>query len=254
MVLTRSPIPGIFFLFTLLLAACGTGQALRPVSGEDPGADARIKARFAAWSDETPAYRVGEGDKLRILFPLTPEMNDDVVVRPDGMVTLRLGGEVMVADLTPAAASEAVARSAAGRLRDPQVVVSVQDPVSACIYVGGEVRSPGVWRMNGPMSTIAALQLASGVIETARLDKVILIRRAPDGRPMLRLVDLRALLEGKDVTDPRIFPGDILYVPRSRIAEVDLWVNQFIERVVPFQRTFNYTLGHSTTSGTGGAF
>ena len=109
--------------------------------------------------------------------------------------------------------------------------------------------------MTGSMTVIGALQLASGAIETARLDEVILIRRAPDGRAMLRLVDLRGLLEGKEVADPRVFAGDILYVPRSRIAELDLWIDQFINRVVPFQRSFSYSVGSSTApSGNGAAF
>ena len=255
MVLTRARLSRLLPLLALLYA-CTTGQALRPESGDNPAADPAIRARFEAWSDATPIYHIGEGDKLRIQFPLTPEMDDDdVVVRPDGMITLRTGDEVKVADLAPAEACAAVARSTGVHLRDPKVVVSVQDPISARIYVGGEVRTPGVQHMTGPATVIGALQLASGAIETARLDEVILIRRAPDGRAMLRLVDVRGLLEGKDVADPRVFAGDILYVPRSRIAELDLWIDQFINRVVPFQRSFSYSVGSSTTpSGNGSAF
>jgi protein involved in polysaccharide export with SLBB domain len=255
MVLTRIRLCRLLPLL-VLLCGCETGQALRPQSGDDPAADPAIRARFEAWSDATPIYRIGEGDKLRVQFPLTPEMDDgEVVVRPDGMITLRTGDEVKVADLTPAEACAAVARSTGSHLRDPKVVVSVQDPISARIYIGGEVKTPGVQHMTGSMTIVGALQLASGPIETARLDEVILIRRAPDGRAMLRLVDLRGLLEGKEIADPRVFAGDILYVPRSRIAELDLWIDQFINRVVPFQRSFSYSVGASTyPSNNGTAF
>jgi hypothetical protein len=67
---------------------------------------------------------------------------------------------------------------------------------------------------------------------------------------MLRLVDARGFLEGRAVDNPRVFPGDILYVPRTHIAELDLWIDQFINRVVPFQRTFDYTLTHGSTTTT----
>ena len=96
MVLTRARLSRLLPLLALLYA-CTTGQALRPESGDNPAADPAIRARFEAWSDATPIYHIGEGDKLRIQFPLTPEMDDDdVVVRPDGMITLRTGDEVEV--------------------------------------------------------------------------------------------------------------------------------------------------------------
>jgi len=235
-------------VLAIFLAACGTGQELNPQATPEPpaGSDPAM-ARFAPWSGVTAGYRIGEGDKLRVQFPLTPEMDQDVLVRPDGVVTLKAAGDVDIADLEPLQASHLIAEKATRKLRNPDVIVEVLDPVSARIYVGGEVRTPGAYRVQGPMTAISALQLASGATDTGRIDSVVLIRRAPDGRPMLRLVNVRGLLEGKPVEDPRIVAGDILFVPRTRIAEVGLWVEQFINRVVPFQRSFSYTLGRTTT-------
>jgi len=233
----------------MVLAACGTGQELNPRPTPEPavGSDPAM-ARFAPWSSAAPGYRIGEGDKLRIQFPRTPEMDQDVLVRPDGVVTLKAAGDVEIADLQPAEASRLIAEKATKKLRDPDVMIEVLDPVSARIYIGGEVKAPGAYRVGGPMTTIAALQLAAGASDTGRIDSVVLIRRAPDGRPMLRLVDVRGLLEGRSVEDPRIISGDILFVPRTRIAEVGLWVEQFINRVVPFQRSFSYTLGRTSNT------
>ena len=236
------------------LAACsGTGQSISPrpspeMSRGDPRAADPALARFAAWSETAPGYRIGEGDKLKVLFPLTPEMTQEVLVRPDGIVTLRATGDVRVADLTLAEATALLTQKALARLRNPEVIVEVMDPISAKVYVGGEVKVPGAYPISGPLGSVSALQLASGTTDTGRINEVILIRRSPDGRPMLKLVDVHGLLEGRPVDDPRIVPGDILFVPKTRIAEVGLWVEQFINRVVPFQRSFSYTLGRTTTT------
>ena len=64
---------------------------------------------------------------------------------------------------------------------------------------------------------------------------------------MMRTVDLRGLLEGRLIDIP-IVQGDIIFVPRSRIAEVNLWVAQFIEGVVPFQRVFQYSITRNDTT------
>ena len=257
MVLMRLPrllaVPMLVALLVALLAGC-TGQELFPVEtpepAADPLADPALSARFGPWSDATPAYRIGEGDKLRVMFLRTPEMDQDVLVRPDGVVTLKAAGEVTVAGLKPTEATDIVARKATRRLRDPEVSVEVLNPVSARVFVGGEVKTPGVYPITGPMDPIAALLLAGGAAETGRINQVILIRRGPDDRPMLRLVDVRSLIEGKPVADPRIVQGDILYVPRTRVAEVGLWVDQYITKIVPFQRSFSYSVSSGSTPTT----
>jgi protein involved in polysaccharide export with SLBB domain len=75
---------------------------------------------------------------------------------------------------------------------------------------------------------------------------VVLIRRNPANRPMLRTVNLRGFLEGgADTGDVPLVPGDIVYVPRNKISEVDLWIDQFINRFVPFSKSFNYTINRN---------
>lgn len=231
---------------SVLLGSCsGTGQAITPretrFAGDPRSADPSL-SRFAPWSSAVPGYRIGEGDKIRVTFPLTPEMSQEGLVRPDGALTLRAAGDVVVAGLSPAEASATIVEKSRARLRNPEVVVEVIDPASAKVYIGGEVRIPGAYPVNGPIGAVSALQLASGSTDTGRIDEVILIRRSPDGRGMLKLVDVHALLEGRPVEDPRILAGDILFVPKTRIAELGLWVEQFINRVVPFQRSFSYTI------------
>ncbi len=66
---------------------------------------------------------------------------------------------------------------------------------------------------------------------------------------MLRTVDLAKFVAGTEADVP-LMGSDIVFVPKSTIAEVDLFVEQFITRVLPFERNFNYTLGSQTTTTT----
>jgi polysaccharide biosynthesis/export protein PslD len=230
-------------VLALLLEACTTGQAVRPDSIDNLMAS----GRFEPWSDTVPAYRIGEGDKLHVTFPMTPELSEDVLVRNDGVVSLRAAGDVQLASLSTGAASTLIAEASGRRLKNPRVQIAVTDPVSERVFVGGEVTLPGAYLIHGPMTVIGALQSASGTKDTARLDEVILLRRAPDDKPMIRLVNVRDILEG-EASDLRVYQGDILFVPKTRIAEFDLWINQFLNLSVPFVKSFSYATGDTTTT------
>ena len=77
------------------LPACTTGQSVRP---EDPQV-LMASGKYETWSDAVPAYRISEGDHLHISFPLTPELDQDILVRPDGAATLKAAGELSLAAL-----------------------------------------------------------------------------------------------------------------------------------------------------------
>ncbi len=82
------------------------------------------------------------------------------------------------------------------------------------------------------------------------MNEVVLIRRNAQNRPMLRTVDLRSLVEGSDQhPDVPLVSGDIVFVPRNKISEVDLWIDQYLNKFFPFTKAFAYsiTTGSTTT-------
>jgi polysaccharide biosynthesis/export protein PslD len=113
------------------------------------------------------------------------------------------------------------------------------------------VKQPGMIKLESSgTSVLQAVVVAGGFTEEARTGQVALIRRGPDNMPMLRLIDVREMIEtGFSDGDVPLVSGDIVFVPRSSIAEVNLWIDQFINRVVPFQRSFSYTIGNYTQNG-----
>ncbi|MFD2251062.1 protein involved in polysaccharide export with SLBB domain [Pseudochelatococcus lubricantis] len=224
--------------------ALSTGQNLTFVEANTEG--------FVAWSDTAPpVYRVGPGDRLKIKFLLTQEMDEDVIVSPDGHIGLRATGQVRATGRTLPELETLIRAVSRRTVADQQVVVSIEEAVSSRIYIGGAVRNPGSMQLTDMrINALHAVLLAGGFTDDARLGQIAVIRRSPEGKAMLRTLDIRAVIETGGVEDIALQPGDVIYVPRSSIAEVNLWVDQFINKVVPFQRSFGYTIGsYSTTTG-----
>lgn len=218
----------------LTLAGCGTTQSIRPVEREPQG--------FAAWSDAAPTYRLGVGDQLKIDYLLTPEMSQEAVVEPDGYVSLRAAGRVAGQGRTAAELEAAVTQASNARLRQPIVALSVTEARAARIVVGGAVGRPGVYPLSSRATVMEAVMLAGGFSPESRMDQVVVIRQRPDGPAMLRTVDLRRFAAtGASGEAIALASEDLIFVPRSRIAEVNQWIDQYVNRLLPFSRSISYT-------------
>ncbi|MBP0447238.1 polysaccharide export protein [Roseomonas sp. SSH11] len=230
----------------LLLAACAPGtdnfsttQAIR--------VQERLPEGFAAWTDEPAPYRFGPGDRVRVQFLLTPEVNETALVAPDGTISLRVAGRVQASGLTTGELERAVAQASLRTLTNPIVTAGLDEAGASVAYVGGSVRRAGSYPLTGRRGIAEVVALAGGLEDAARMDQIVLIRRSPNDRPMLRTVNLQAFISGADAGgDVPLVAGDIVYVPRSRIGEVGLWVDQAINRIIPFSRSFSYALNRNT--------
>ena len=230
----------------VLLTGCGGGtsaftttQSVAPVDSGDGG----LRTGFAAWSDGVPAYRFFAGDRVRVQYLRTPEMNEDTAVAPDGMIGLRAAGQVQAAGRTAPELQDAVMQASLRNLTAPEVTVSLIESPGSKVFVGGMVSRPGAFALDGRRGAFEAVVLAGGFSPEARMDQVVLIRRNPQNRPMLRTIDLRDFASfGTTGGDRPLVPGDIVFVPRNRISEVDLWIDQFINKFLPFNKAFNYTV------------
>ena len=205
--------------------------------------------RYSTWRDDEPGYRFYPGDALDIAVPSAPELNRSVVVQPDGRIAMPLVGLTEAADRTAPQLEQTLAAGYARQLLDPRVEVSVRQAVPLRIFVGGEVGRPGVYDMPGDIDSLQAVLMAGGFLNTAQPKKVIVIRRGPDGAPMLRYVDLgKAVQHGPSLDTVPLRRFDVVFVPKSGIANLDLFVQQYLTNVIPVQ--FSYatgTAGYLTT-------
>ncbi len=164
-------------------------------------------------------YIIKPGDQLSVKFFFNPELNEeDLIVRPDGFISLQLAHEIQTAGLTPSELTKILAKKYAGQLKNPEIAVIVRSIKEANkIYVDGQVGAPGEFEMIGTLTVLQAISLARGMTEdTADKNNVVVIRRDQGGKPFAIKVDLNAALSGRDLTQNiQLLPHDTVYVPRS---------------------------------------
>lgn len=206
-------------------------------------------APAAAAAPAVDEYRIGPGDELSVIFPYNAELNHDGPVGPDGRFTLPLLGNLSLAGATvdEATARIAVALRSAGLVENARPSVTIRQ-YGASVYVGGEVRSPGLVKLQGGMDAMQAVIVAGGALDTARNRKVVIIRRGADGAPVLRYVDLRSYVRHGMVAGAEpLRAQDVIFVPKSSVAEANLWIEQHIDKMLPFSRSVNYSIGNQGT-------
>ena len=236
----------------LLVGACSAlpAPSFEPFSPR-PQPTAEFDAvPYADWTDAEPDYRFFPGDELDVVVGTAPELNRSVRVGPDGRVSLALGPAVMAADRSAPELEAEISRAYAGTLVRPEAQVVLRQAAPIRIYVTGEVRTPGEYEMPGDIDALQAVAKAGGFTTGARRFEVIVIRRGPGGRPMMRTVDL--LQASRDPSAGDAMPlrrFDIVYVPRTRITEVGLFTKQYFNDAFPFASGFGYTLADRVVGG-----
>lgn len=204
----------------LILAGC-TESALRPGALLAPAPE---------------PYVIQVGDVLAIKFYRNPELNEEVTVRPDGKISLQLMDDVPAAGLSPAALGEDLARRYEPELREAHINVIVKTFAGHRVFVGGEVVRQGTQELGSGLTMYRAIQQAGGFLKSANRKQVVLIRRGPGGKEIAHTIDLRSVETGEELAaDVVLQAQDIVFVPRSRIANVNLFVEQYVRNNLPVQ-------------------
>lgn len=181
----------------------------------------------------TPDYLLGYGDVLEVKFFNNPEYNEQVTVRPDGKISLQRIGDVQVVGMTPNILTGIVTDAYKEILVDPDVTVFVRQFGGQEVYVLGEVNKAGNLPIAKGMTILRAIAAAGGPKETAKMNSVLLIRHGEMGVEATRInVDLGELTQNPQ-SDLTIQPYDMIYVPRSFIADVDLFISKFYNVILP---------------------
>lgn len=175
----------------------------------------------------TAGYVVGPADVLKVQVWKQPDLSGSYTVGADGAITLPLIGGVQVAGLTPAGIQEALVRRLAdGYLRQPQVVVSVEQHRSQRVFLAGEVRQPGVIPLSGTLTLLEAIARAGALTDRAG-SAAILARPRTKGAPAsftgaseIVRVDLRRLSNGDLEQNLLLQDGDTVFIPAAATVHV----------------------------------
>jgi polysaccharide export outer membrane protein len=184
--------------------------------------------------DSNAEYILQKGDVLEVKFFYNSELNDKVTIRPDGRISLQLVNEIQAFGLTPAQLNKILTEKYTRFLNNPEVAVIVKEFAGQKIYVGGEVLTPGEFTLTSNMTALEAIFQAGGFRETAKPASVIIISKGPQNTPVNRTVDLQNLMAGGPaVREVYLKPFDVVYVPKTSIAETNKFVDQYIRNLIP---------------------
>jgi polysaccharide export outer membrane protein len=165
--------------------------------------------------ESAPARRdfvIGIEDRLKIDVWKHGEVSLTAKVRPDGMITVPLAGDILADGRTPAALAEDIKSALAAYIKDPVVTVIVEEIKHYKIYVLGEIGNQGVIELTRPTRLLEAIAQSGGLTPFADKSNVNVVRYE-GGREVRIRVDYRKLINGQQPElNMELKPGDMILV------------------------------------------
>ncbi len=159
-------------------------------------------------------YKIGPSDVLEVIVWREVAISrNDVLVRPDGRISLPLVDDVVAAGLTPMELKDVITKNLRRYIESPQVYVTVKEPRSQGCSVLGNVQKPGRYLMLSPTNVLQALALAGGFNEWAHKDDVVIIRGTGTKQRRLPFEYSEVISGQKPEQNIRLQPGDVVVVP-----------------------------------------
>jgi len=162
---------------------------------------------------------------------LTTGQSSNIIVGPDGTIDLPLVNErVIAAGHTVREVEKTVNKLYRdGPLKNAVVSVGLRTANSRQFYVMGQVGGPGAYTITQPITILHAIAMAGGEKPDSDMTSVILISKDVYGKPIGRRIDLKRMLDVGDVSEAILVkPYDVIYVPRTYIQDVRLFMDQYI--------------------------
>lgn len=223
-------------LGVLLLAGCG-GDTYTPVRTDYVEFSEDQKAQINQQSGLP--YLIQADDVLQVAVSGQKDLKSDgVIVLPDGAISLVGAGRVEVAGYSLEQADSLITAAYAREIRDPDVSVIVTETRGTQVYVLGEVKAPGAQKMpRGGLGIIGAVTHAGGFTEDAAPEGSVLVRVTGDGY-LVKEIDLSRFgqVEAMDIALVGLQPYDVVYVPRSRIADFGYFSRNVLSGLVSVTR------------------
>ena len=205
----RTVCAAILMLFALVSPMhAGGAQASSPSSQTSASSQASTQ-------ELSPDYVIGAGDILAIRFWRHDDVSGDVVVRPDGKISLLLLDDVDAAGLKPEQLRDRIKEAAERLFENPQVTVIVKEIRSRNVYITGLVAKPGPYPLSGHLRVLQLIAMAGGLLEFAD-GKAIVIMRNEQGRQLgyrFDYEDVSRLRNGRLEQNIELKPGDTVIVP-----------------------------------------
>ena len=200
---------------------------------------------FQRWVDYEPQYLLYPGDQIDVVVSTAPELSRTLTVGPDGRITMPMSSPIMAAGRNLPYVQSQLKAELAKQLRDPTVAVTSRAFAPQQIFVGGQVGQQGTYTLAGPIGSLEAVIMAGGFLPSAKTKEVAILRRAPNGGLMIRTINHKMGMNNirSYADNMQLRRGDIIFVPRSNISEIGLFVQQYFRDALPFEPSLSYNLG-----------
>jgi len=195
----------------------------------------------------TGDYYLRAGDTLDIKFFTTPELDETVIIRPDGKISLQLIDDVKAEGLTCAELDKILTEKYESHLNRAILSVIVKDFEGQKVYIGGDVYRPGTIEITGRVNALQAIFEAGGFKDDAKKSKVVIISRGPKNQPVVRSVNLKKAIKGKLPENEYLLkPFDVVFVPKTGLAKTDI-IASHVYRIISTRiwRGFTYETGEN---------
>ena len=156
-------------------------------------------------------YIIGPEDSLQITVWKEPSLSGNFPVRPDGMISLVLVGDLPAAGQTPMALSNDITQRLKKYIQDPVVTVSVLGVNSQRIFLVGEVNKVGPVMLTPGMTPLQAIVSAGGLSQFANSKRIYILRTVA-GKQQKYPFNYKAALKGEN-SGITLLPGDTIVVP-----------------------------------------
>lgn len=163
-------------------------------------------------------FLLGPEDVLEVTVWRNQELSRQVVIRPDGLISLPLIGDVKASGLTANQLAERIAKLLKEFKENPAVSVTVKEINSYFVYVLGEVGKPGKYQLKSYTTVLQAIAMAGGFTIFASKNKIQVVRNMSNGDMQpheVRIpISYKELVSGSsEVGNIFLKSGDILVVP-----------------------------------------
>jgi polysaccharide export outer membrane protein len=201
-----------------LLAQTASSTKALPKAAEKSNLKPESPASIKSTSPDTTApvdpesYRIGLDDQLMISVWREQELSMNVVVRPDGVITLPLLNDIHVVGLKPIELQQILTEKLKPFVSEPQVTVIVQSIRSRKVYLVGNVSKQGAFNLDGGETVLQLLAAAGGVSQFGKADSIYILRT--ENKKQIRIpFQYKKALKGRTQDDVLLEPGDVVVVP-----------------------------------------
>ena len=228
---------GFLALVVLPLSACFSSQARTDIPVASQG-----EIPVAPLAQKLPPYHLQVGDEVEVNMLLNPELNERVTVRPDGMVSTAVVQDVPAYGRTAGELRESLVTAYKRHLTDPQLTVVVKKFTPSRVYVLGEVGAPGEMVSIGPnMTLLQALARSGGLLNSGDEQNILIIRRGASEEPQVYRADYSSATNGMaPMQDIRLAPYDVVFVPRTDVADAYKSFQQNVQQFLPASLGLGY--------------